>query len=43
MHTYPKTGFISLSLAVYQFLVHDIGKTSYKIHSDIEKTTRFLS
>ena len=44
MHTYAKTGFISLSLAVYQFLVYDIGKKSYKIHSGIEKTTpRFLS
>ena len=31
-------------LAVYQFLVHNIGKKSYKIHSSIEKTTpRFLS
>ena len=30
-------------LAVYQFIVHDIGKKSYKIHSAIEKTTRFLS
>ena len=25
-------------LAVYQFLVHEIGKKSYKIHSGIEKT-----
>ena len=31
-------------LAVYQFLVHEIGKKSYKIHSGIEKTTPcFLS
>ena len=43
MHTYAKTGFISLSLAVYQFLVDYIGKKSYKIQSGIKKTTRFLS
>ena len=31
-------------LAVYQFLVHDKGKKSNKIHNGIEKTTpRFLS
>ena len=41
---YNKTGFISLSLAVYQFLVYNTGKKSYKSHSGIEKTTpRFLS
>ena len=39
--SYAKTGFISLSLAVYQFLVHDVGKKIYKIHNGIEKTTRF--
>ena len=28
---------ISLSLAVYQFLVYDIGKKSYKIHTALKK------
>ena len=37
-------GFHLTFLAVYLFLVHDIGKESNKTHSGIEKTTpRFLS
>ena len=42
--SYTETGFISLSFTAYQFLVRNIGKKSYKIHSGIEKTTPgFLS
>ena len=35
--SYAKTGFISLSIAVYQFLVHNIGKSHIKFIAALKK------